>query len=636
MENEARYRTLVETIQNGIQEVDTSGVITFANGAYHRMLGYEDGELIGKVIWDLIEFEDASEKQAFRTYFKTLVKEQPAPTHYFHKNRTKDGRIIDTRVDWHYKRDEQGILTGLISVITDISEQKAAEESIKTLKQHMEFILGTTKTRFDIIDSKFTIRYIDPEWQKVYGDPTGKKCYEYFMDRTEVCPSCGIPKAMKTKSSVVAEEVLVKEGNRPIQVTTIPFQNSEGEWLFAEVNVDITERKKAEKEKQEMEAQLFQAQKMETVGRLAGGIAHDFNNLLQTINGYSNLILRHLGHGNPFREDIEEILDAGKEAAALADHLLALSRKQKTVIKPVNLNALIKNKEKMLQRLIGEDIRIVSNLSDRLCHIKADAGQIHLVIMNLAINARDAMPEGGTLTIATENVKPNPAHCKIVPGAQPGTFVRLSISDTGAGMEAPELTRIFEPFYTTKGPGEGTGLGLSTAYGIIHQHGGFITVSSEPGKGTTFSVYLPGFYRQHRGETRDSMLPKEVQGNGERILLVEDEKRVRKFATRVLREHGYIPFPASSGTEALSIFEKEDGRFDLVLSDVVLPDMRAPKLVDQLQARKPEVRVVLASGYTDEKSQMLLMRERGFRFLQKPYTISDMLCAIKEVIGSNR
>ncbi len=514
----------------------------------------------------------------------------------------------------------------------EVVKHRRTEEALRESEQKLAGIIDSITDCMFMMDEQHTIVWTNDVARGLFGsDLVGKKCYSAYQGRDTLCEPCIVKKCFNDgRTHEFETEAIPSDGHKRAFWSTASvaawYENGRPKTVV-KILRDVTERKK-------LEAQFFQAQKMEAVGRLAGGIAHDFNNLLQTINGYSILVLRSLGDGDPLREDIEEILSAGREAAALTDHLLEFSREQKSQIRPVDLNAVIVGKEKMLRRLIGEDIKIVTKLADRLSLVKGDPGQIRQVIMNLVVNAHDAMPEGGTLTITTENVTLDHTHCKLVPGARPGTFVCLSISDTGIGIEEAKLDRIFEPFYTTKGPGEGTGLGLSTVYCIIRQHKGFTYVSSSPGKGATFSIYLPVSSIEREDETRDSISLRDVQGNGERILLVEDERRVRNFVTRALRENGYIPFPASSGTEALTIFEKEDGRFHLVLSDVVLPDTNGPKLVDQLLALKPDLRIILASGYTGRKAQRSLIQERGYVFLQKPYELADLLKAMREVLGT--
>jgi signal transduction histidine kinase/CheY-like chemotaxis protein len=399
---------------------------------------------------------------------------------------------------------------------------------------------------------------------------------------------------------------------------------------------EISERKQAEEEKEKLQAQLLQIQKMEAIGILAGGVAHDFNNILTAILGYTDLAMMKVDEADPLYRDLKQIDISATRAASLTRQLLLFSRRQPMEFTSFNLNTTVDNLLKMLHRLIGEDIAIKTELDPELWTVQADAGNIEQVIMNLTVNARDAMPEGGTLTIKTENMHVDEDYCKTYTYAHPGRFVCISVQDTGVGMDKEIIDSIFEPFFTTKGPGKGTGMGLSVVYGIVKQHDGWVNVYSEPGQGSTLKIYLPASSLKAEDETKETISLKGLQGSGERILLVEDEEEVREFATMVLGENGYVVYDAANAEEALDIFDKEAGSFDLIFSDVVLPGKSGIQLVDQLISHKPEIRILLSSGYTDHKSQWPVIRERGFRFLQKPYGLTDLLRAIREAIGQDK
>jgi PAS domain S-box-containing protein len=400
---------------------------------------------------------------------------------------------------------------------------------------------------------------------------------------------------------------------------------------------DITERKRAEEERETMLAQLIQAQKMESIGTLAGGVAHDFNNLLTTIQGYAQLAMMSLKESDPFYENFKEIQQASVRAAKLTRQLLLFSRQQPMDLHSITLNETVDNLMKMLQRLIGEDITVQTDLDPNLWTNMADPGNMEQVIMNLAVNARDAMPEGKKITIKTENVDIDEGYCEIYKYAHPGKFVCLSVEDIGIGMDKEVIQHIFEPFFTTKGPGKGTGLGLSVVYGIVKQHEGWINVYSEPGRGSVFKVYLPASFVESKDEAKEEVISiQDCHGKGERILLVEDDAGIREFAKRVLFESGYVGFEAANAEEALSIFGKEKGEFHLVFSDVVLPEKSGLQLVEQLLCRKPELKVLLTSGYTDQKSQWPIIREKGYRFIQKPYSLTDLLRVVREVIEQGK
>ena len=382
------------------------------------------------------------------------------------------------------------------------------------------------------------------------------------------------------------------------------------------------------------QTQLLQAQKMEAIGRLAGGVAHDFNNLLTAISGYAELLLSRGRLDESVRSDVEQIRKAAEQAAALTRQLLAFSRRQPLQSQVIDLNRVVAEMDALLRRLIGEDIDLVTILDDEEVFLKADAGQIEQVIINLVVNARDAMPEGGRLIVKTKNVVLDEDACASIPDARPGRFARLSIEDSGAGMPKEIVDQIFEPFFSTKEPGRGTGLGLAVVYGIVRQHGGWINVYSEPGHGTVFKIYLPAVEREAtEAEEECEARGKESAGVGQRILLVEDEEAVRDFAKRALSENGYVVVCASDADEAIGIFERERGDFELVFSDVVLPDKTGIQLADELLSRKPDLRVLLSSGYTDHKSQWPIVEERGYRFIQKPYSLPDLLGTVREMVG---
>ena len=395
---------------------------------------------------------------------------------------------------------------------------------------------------------------------------------------------------------------------------------------------DFTERKRAEEEKEKIQAQLIQAQKMEAVGILAGGIAHDFNNLLTVIQGNSELALLQVDEDMPGNRELKEIRSASERAANLTSQLLLFSRKQPMRFVSTDLNKTVEDLLKMLHRLIGEDISIGTDLEEALWTVKADRGTMEQVIMNLSINARDAMPEGGRLTIQSRNATFDENAAGKGAKARPGQFVCLSVTDTGTGMDEELLSHIFEPFFSTKGPGRGTGLGLSVVFGIVEQHGGWIDVSSEPGQGTAFHVYLPAQPAKLEEEERVSVASEELMGHGEDILLVEDEEGVRMLAGTMLSKAGYNVHEAMDAAEAFKLFRKYKKKIALVLADVVLPDKSGIEIVGSMHVEKPGLRVLLSSGYTGWKAQWPVIQEKGYDFLQKPYSVHQLLSTVKEVL----
>jgi signal transduction histidine kinase/CheY-like chemotaxis protein len=384
-------------------------------------------------------------------------------------------------------------------------------------------------------------------------------------------------------------------------------------------------------ERKQVEEQLLQSQKMEAVGQLAGGIAHDFNNLLTIINGYSELLLETMPLTDPQSVKVAEIREAGERAKVLVRQLLAFSRRQILQPRILNLNEVINGIHKMLQRLIGEHIEVSMSLAPALAHVKADPGQLEQVLLNLAVNARDAMPQGGRFTIETANVDLDELYAQTHVGVQPGPYVMMAASDTGCGMDAETLSRIFEPFFTTKEQEKGTGLGLSTVYGIVKQSSGDIWVYSVPGKGTAFKIYLPAVYEPVRTEAVKAFQKELLQGT-ETVLLVEDEEAVRRLARQILELYGYKVLEASSSQEALEICSSSHELIHLTLTDVIMPRMGGRKLAEQLLKSKPEMKVLYMSGYTDDWVIHQGLLNGSMAFLQKPFSAVALAQKVRGVL----
>jgi two-component system, cell cycle sensor histidine kinase and response regulator CckA len=388
---------------------------------------------------------------------------------------------------------------------------------------------------------------------------------------------------------------------------------------------DLTER-------QQLETQLRVSQKMEGIGRLAGGIAHDFNNLLTAILGYAELMESQL-EDEGLKSELREIRLAGERAAALTRQLLAFSRKQVLQPRILDLNAVVSEMEKLLRRLIGEDVELTTRLDPALESVKADPGQLEQVLMNLAVNARDAMPEGGTLTIETANTVLDAGFTTAHPGARSGEYAILTVADTGIGMSDEVRSHAFEPFFTTKEHGKGTGLGLATAYGIVKQSDGYITVDSEPGRGTTFRIYFPHAAGAAAASGRGEPSALSPRGT-ETILLVEDESGVRRLSRTILEAQGYIVLEAASGDEALEVARSHAGEIHLVATDVIMPGMSGRVLWDRLRVLLPDPRVLFMSGYTDDAIARHGVLEPGIAFLQKPFTPFSLAQKVREVLDA--
>ncbi|RLA92881.1 MAG: hypothetical protein DRG25_05530 [Deltaproteobacteria bacterium] len=518
-------------------------------------------------------------------------------------------------------RDENGDINGVLEIDLEITKTKLAKELFRSL------FLSSPIGIYIIQDGKFKL--INPQFQKITGYSKEELLDMYSLklvypeDRDLVRKNA--IKMLKGESlSPYEYRITTKDGETKWIMETVISINYGGKQATLGNFMDITERKK-------LEAQLLQAQKMEAIGTLAGGVAHDFNNILTAIQGHAELAMMNIDKADPLYRDLNQIHRSSLRAADLTRKLLLFSRKQSIEIVPLNLNRIVDDLLKMVHRLLGEDIEIHTELAPDLWTVQADRGNIEQVIMNLVVNARDAMPEGGKLTIKTENVRIDNRYCKIYSYAHPGNFVCLSVTDTGSGIKKEIIRKIFDPFFTTKGEGKGTGLGLSVVYGIVKRHEGWVNVYSEPGEGSTFKIYLKVAVNLKPEEEADFIISiKDLKGHNERILLVEDDDELRKFSSTVLTENGYIVYEASNVKEALNIFEREKGDFNLIFSDVVLPDDTGLALVEQLLSRRPNLRIILCSGYTDNKVRWPVIKEKGYRFLQKPYSITDLLRTIKE------
>jgi PAS domain S-box-containing protein len=407
--------------------------------------------------------------------------------------------------------------------------------------------------------------------------------------------------------------------------------NISGKEVMLSMITDITELKHAEKERERLREQLSQAQKMESIGRLAGGVAHDLNNLLSPILGYGEMLFEDAAPYDPLRKPVEEIVNAGKRAQALVRQLLAFSRKQPLQFRALDVNMLLKDFEKLLRRTLREDIRIRMKMDKTIPQVKGDGGQLEQVVMNLSVNAQDAMPEGGVLVIETSHLELDEAYAKQKKGVKTGYYVMIAISDTGTGMGTETLERMFEPFYTTKDTGKGTGLGMSTAYGIIKQHGGNIWAYSEPGLGTTVKVYLPVLM-----ESVDMAEPTgcttAVTKGEETILLVEDDYQVRDLSKAVLRRYGYNVLVAGSGEEALQILAGRKEDIHLLLTDVVMPDINGKSLFEKVSASRPDIRVLYMSGYTDDVIVHHGVIDPDVAFIEKPFSIEGLAAKVREVL----
>ncbi|MDB5311612.1 MAG: Histidine kinase [Gemmataceae bacterium] len=544
-------------------------------------------------------------------------------------------RYVQTIVD--VIRDESGRPGRAFGVLQDVTDRKRAEAGMRESERLLRQVLDSLPVGVSVTNPSGDILLSNPAWKRIWAGIITSGAERYAKSKgwwhdtgKRIGPDeWASVRAVKTGQTSLNELIDIEAFDgvrRVIKNSAAPIRDGDGTITGAVViNENVTDVLR-------LENQFHQAQKMEAVGHLAGGVAHDFNNLLTIINGYSEILLPGLPPADPKREMISEIRQAGERAAGLTRQLLAFSRQ--TVLEPrvLNLNDVVRENEKMLRRLIGEDVRLTAVLDPALDPVKVDPGQIGQVIMNLAVNARDAMPTGGTLAIETGNVKLDETTA-MDPEAKPGRYVRLAVTDTGAGMTPEIQAHIFEPFFTTKGPGKGTGLGLATVYGIVKQSGGFISVSSEPGRGTAFKIYFPlAQGRVPTGKSFPGLKP--VARGTETVLLVEDEDALRSMVRVVLQQVGYTVLEASRGTIAIRLAGEHPGPVHLLITDVVMPEMGGRQLVERLARLRPDIKVLYLSGYTDDAVVRHGVLQADVAFLQKPFTMAALTNRVREVLDS--
>lgn len=626
-ESEEKYRTILERMEEGYAEVDLRGTYVFVNDSFCRITGRSRSELLGLNYKEI--FDREHRQLLYDTYHNVYVTGEPIQGFEYEVTR-KDGakRLVEESVS--LRRDAEGRPIGFTGIRRDCTERKKGEAELRRLAAAVE----ETADSVVITDKKGNIQYVNPAFERVTG----------YTKEEALNQNPRILKSGKTDTAVYAElwETITRGGvwsghliNRRKDGTffeervTISAIYDESHQIvnYVAVKQDISDLVL-------LEEQLRQSQKMEAIGQLAGGVAHDFNNLLTAINGYSALALQRLEDGHPIKSYLEEVKKAGDRAANLTRQLLAFGRKQ--ILQPLalNLNSVVADMNKMLRRLIGEDIVLTAKLDPDVGKVMADPGQIEQVLVNLIVNARDAMPRGGDLTIETENVELDEEYGSKHVEVAPGKYVLLAVSDTGDGMAEEVRRRIFEPFFTTKEKGKGTGLGLSTVYGIVKQSGGNVTVYSEPGKGTTFKVYLPQVESGTR-EPKETVVEAAPLGGSETVLLVEDEEVVRGLARRILEQAGYSVVEAGKADEALRFCEEHAAEINLLLTDIVMPEMSGKELADKLRSQCPDLKMLFMSGYTDEAIVHHGVLDSDVGFIQKPFTPAALVKKLREVLDSN-
>jgi PAS domain S-box-containing protein len=625
-EAEQRSQRMIESAMVGIWMLDAENKTTFMNARMAGILEVDLGEAVRTPFANFFIEED-------RSAIAARLEERKAgiPGAYEQAFRKADGSVGRLLIEASPMYDASGRFEGVLGVVTDVTERRRAEEALRTSEVRYRLMFDNSPLPKWLYDAE-TLRFLDVNEAAVRD--YGYRREEFLaMTIKSIRPKEDIPALIEAERSAGDTPKfgvwrLRKKGGAIIQaeITKHTFMLG-GRVCRIAVGRDITERLR-------LEEQLRQSQKMEAVGRLAGGVAHDFNNVLSVILSYGAMLLAEMKPGEPMRDDMEEIYKAGKRAADLTRQLLMFSRQQVLEPKVLDLNEVLASMDKMLQRILGADVDLISLPVPSLGRVRADPSSVEQVIMNLVVNARDAMPKGGKLTMETGNVVLDEVYAEAHLGVTPGRHVMLAVTDTGTGMDKETLTRIFEPFFTTKESGKGTGLGLSTVFGIVQQSGGSVWVYSEPGKGTTFKVYFP---RVDAPVTTagTSESPKTLQGS-ETILLVEDDDQVRVVARGILRKNGYHVIEARNAGEALLHSEKHPGLIHLLLSDVVMPQMSGPELAKRLARARPDMRVLCMSGYTDDSIVRHGVLEAKLAYLQKPITPEALTTRIREVLDGRR
>ena len=602
---------------------DLDDRITFVNQAHMDAYGYSLGEVLGK---DGSLVDSPRNPPGLREAIQAGTRSGGWRGELL--NRRRDGREFPVFLSTSVIKDENGHAVGLLGVATDISELRKKDERLELQRT----ILESTADAVVITENDGTITWVNPAFTKLTGfaaeDAIGRRPSILRSDQQDAAFYTEMWRTLLA-GEVWEGEIVNKraDGRLYVEAQTItPVRDGSGAIShFVAVKRDISQRRR-------LEDQLRQAQKMEAVGRLSGGVAHDFNNVLNVIMGFSDLLLKRLPADDPLRRHGHQILKAANRGAGLTRQLLAFSRQQVLQPKIVDLNTVLTDIEKMLARLIGEDVELVTALAPDLGTVEVDPGQIEQVVMNLVVNARDAMPRGGTLAIETANVELTEADASQYNyPVCTGPYVRLTVTDTGIGMDPGTQSHIFEPFFTTKAVGEGTGLGLSTVYGIVKQSRGYVWVESEVGEGTTFKIFLPRRSRP-AAASGPAEAGQEPRGS-ETVLLAEDDDAARGLWREMLESLGYVVIEARNGAHALEQAEAHSGRIDLLLSDVVMPRIGGRELAQRLSDHRPGLRVIFMSGYTaDTMLRQGIAETGGSKFLQKPFSAQLLAKKIRETL----
>ncbi len=633
--NEQFMRAVLESSPLGISVRDRDGRLLSHNSAWQRIWAIPDGEIqsnMGRVRPQLQLDERDDYNQGWWPEIRRVYREGGQLA-------IPEARTLGRRAgsaEWvaqHFYaiRDEAGAVDRIVVLTEDISERKRAEEALRQSEAHCRRFFENDLTADYISTADGSLLDCNPAYLRLFGFESREQALETNV--TVLYPEAQVRhdllERLKCEQRLEYEEAELRNlAGEPIHVimNVLGTFDEDGQlWRMQGYLFDITQYKA-------LQQQFFQAQKMESIGRLAGGVAHDFNNLLTVINGHVDLLRTQFMNDDPVLEQLEQVAAAGERAARLTRQLLAFSRRQVLQLEPVALNAIVSDMNRMLQRLIGEDIRLHIQLEAELPAVLGDVGQLEQVVVNLAVNSRDAMPDGGSLSIRTAQFQADEAYCLAHRPMPPGRYCLLEVSDTGQGMPADVLARVFEPFFTTKEKGKGTGLGLATVYGIVKQIGGYIWVDSEAGRGTVFEIHLPAAAGQASRRVAEPAVGTRLRGS-ETVLVVEDEEMVRRLAVRILKGHGYQVLEAGDGEQALQILGGTPA-IQLVLTDVIMPVMGGRELAERLRGLPQPPRVIFMSGYTEESVARHGILELGGQFIQKPFDLVGLLQKVRDTLDA--
>ncbi len=638
--SEERYQNIIETIEDGYYEVDLSGNNLTFNNSYCEIMGFPREELQGMNYRSYMD--EPTPKKTFRV-FNGVYKTGKAVKVYDYEIIRKDRTKRTCSISVSLIKDDKGQPSGFRGILRDVTLVKEAEKALRESQDRLALALEGSELGFwdwNLVKGKGI-------WSSRFLDMLGYGPGEIEAD-VSAFKRLIHPQDWRHVSKALNDHL---RANIPIYETEYRARTKSGDWTWIlargkvverdrdgtpvrmlGTSLNITERKRAEEERESLRAQLMQAQKMEAIGTLTGGVAHEFNNLLTIVSGYAELLLVEKSDGDQWHPDLQKIIHAAQRGAELVRSLMTFSRKSEMNPVPLNLNHEVEQVQKLLDRTLPKIIEIELNLSDGLKTVEVDSGQVRQVLVNLALNARDAMPDGGKLTIQTNNVGFEEERSSLPPGAKPVDHVQLIVSDTGIGMGRETLDRIFDPFYSTKGLAYKRGLGLAVVHGIIEQHGGHINCKSKPGQGTIFKIYFPVAEARKSDEAPGKPQP---AGGTETILLVDDEEDVRDLASRILDGAGYRVITAGDCPGAVEIYDKERKKISLVILDLIMPKMGGRQCLEKLRMIEPTVKMLIASGYSDTESKDELIQAGAKGFVGKPFQMTQLLKTVRDVLDAD-